>query len=216
MPMSDSPVAASAKTTFPLRSAAAPWLRLSLSAFVSKTSSLTTPLVIARRYVTKQLKVEFCKAKSGIDHQDDAGQAAPQLQVVGHHLLPAQLGTALDRCVTVSRQIRQQRVGLVPRAHLEQIDVLCSPWRPGGESQPILLGQPVDGGRLPALDRPTNAISGRSVTGNWSSWLAVVRNLAVCAQASARCSSLASGLPRADRPGAGDFGSSIKRPNPSL
>ena len=35
---------------------------------------------------------------------------------------------------------------------------------------------------LPALDRPTNAISGTSKAGKKCSWGAVVRNLAVCNQ----------------------------------
>lgn len=35
---------------------------------------------------------------------------------------------------------------------------------------------------LPALDRPTNAISGTSSSGKKCSWGAVVRNLAVCNQ----------------------------------
>src|SRR5438445_5766444 len=43
---------------------------------------------------------------------------------------------------------------------------------------------------LPALLRPTNAISGSSLTGSWSSWLAVVRKRAVWVQASARFASL--------------------------
>ena len=38
---------------------------------------------------------------------------------------------------------------------------------------------------LPALERPTKAISGSSVAGNWSSWLAVVRKRAVWVQANA-------------------------------
>jgi hypothetical protein len=38
---------------------------------------------------------------------------------------------------------------------------------------------------LPALLRPTKAISGSSVGGNWSKRDAVVRNLAVCVHASA-------------------------------
>ena len=51
-------------------------------------------------------------------------EAAPQLEVVGHHLLPAQLGAALDRRVAVARQVGEQRVGRVLRAELEQVDVL--------------------------------------------------------------------------------------------
>ena len=43
---------------------------------------------------------------------------------------------------------------------------------------------------LPALERPTKAISGSSVAGSWSSRLAVVRKRAVCVQASARFSAL--------------------------
>ena len=38
---------------------------------------------------------------------------------------------------------------------------------------------------LPALERPTKAISGASCTGSCSSWLAVVTKRAPCAQASA-------------------------------
>ena len=35
---------------------------------------------------------------------------------------------------------------------------------------------------LPALERPTKAISGTSTVGNWCSWAAVVRKRAVCIQ----------------------------------
>jgi hypothetical protein len=38
---------------------------------------------------------------------------------------------------------------------------------------------------LPALLRPTKAISGSPVSGSWSSWLAVVKKRALCAQARA-------------------------------
>jgi hypothetical protein len=46
---------------------------------------------------------------------------------------------------------------------------------------------------LPALLRPTKAISGSSVTGNWSSWLDVVMKRAVCNQASAASAAADSG-----------------------
>jgi hypothetical protein len=45
---------------------------------------------------------------------------------------------------------------------------------------------------LPALERPTNATSGSSVTGSWFSALAVVRKRAVWVQASARRASASS------------------------
>jgi hypothetical protein len=67
--------------------------------------------------------------------------------------------------------------------------VLRTPRRLRRESQALLLRQRVDGSRLPALLRPTNAISGNSCTGNWSSWLAVVRKRAVWVQASASLAS---------------------------
>ena len=43
---------------------------------------------------------------------------------------------------------------------------------------------------LPALERPTKAISGNSVCDSWFNWLAVVRKRAVCVQAKANLSSL--------------------------
>ena len=132
----------------PVRSAAAPWLRLSLSALVSSTSSLTTPLLMRG-----DMKRSSCRSRSVKPSRESTIRTMPvrlrrNSEVVGHHLLPAQLGTALDGGVAVARQVGEQRVGLVLRTHLEQVDVLRSPWRPGGESQAVLLRQPVDGGRL--------------------------------------------------------------------
>ena len=88
--------------------------RLSLSALVSSTSSLTAPLPTRGATKSSRLQVEIGEAEARIDHQHDAGEAAPHLEVVGHHLLPAQLGAARHGGIAVARQIGEERVGVEP------------------------------------------------------------------------------------------------------
>ena len=129
-------------------SAAAASLRLSLSALVSSTSSLTSPLP-----TRGAMKLSSWRSRSVKPRRESIISTMPlrlrrTLQVVGHHLLPAQLGAARNGRVTVARQVGEQRVGGVLRAELEQVDVLRASRRLRREGEPLLLRQPVDRGRL--------------------------------------------------------------------
>jgi hypothetical protein len=78
-------------------------------------------------------------------------QVAPHHQVVGHHLLPAQLGGAFDLGIAVARQVGQPGIGSVLGAHLEQVDVLRAAGRARREGQPLVLRQRVDRRRLAGI-----------------------------------------------------------------
>ena len=125
--------------------------RLSLSALVSSTSSLTEPLATRGATNSSSLLVELGEAEARIDQQHDAAKAAPHREVLGHHLLPAQLGAARDRGVAVAGQVGEQRVGRDLRAELEQVDVLRAARRLRGEGEALLLRQRIDRGRLAGI-----------------------------------------------------------------
>ena len=125
--------------------------RFSLSALVSRTSSLTEPLASARRDELEQLAVDLGEAEPRVDQHDDRAQAAPHGEVLGHHLLPAQLGVALDRRVAVAGQVGEERIGRELRAELEQVDVLGAARRLRGEREALLLRQDVDRRRLAGI-----------------------------------------------------------------
>ncbi len=142
--------ASASKAWAPARACAAA-LRVSLSDLVSSTSSRTAAAVQPRRDQLQQLLVQVGEAQARVDHQHHARQAAALRQVLRHHLLPAQLGGALDRRIAIARQVDEQRIGRVLRAHRKQVDVLRAPGRARREGQTLLLGQAVDGGGLAGI-----------------------------------------------------------------
>ena len=105
----------------------------------------------ARRHQVEQAAVEIGEAQPRVDHHHHAVQRPAQFEVLRHHLLPAQLGGALDLRVAVARQVGEQRVGRVLRAHLEQVDVLRAARRARGKGESLLLRQGVDGGGLAGI-----------------------------------------------------------------
>ena len=129
-------------------SAAAASRRLSLSTLVSRASSFTDPL--ARRGATKSSSFRSMSVKPRRESTriDDRAQAAPHREVLGHHLLPAQLGVALDGGIAIAGQVGEQRVGGQLRAELEQVDVLRPSRRLRREGETLLLRQDIDRGRL--------------------------------------------------------------------
>ena len=122
----------------------------------------TSPVTTRGAISSQQALVQVGEAEPRIDHQHHARQAAPVRQVVGHDLLPAQLGGALDRRIAVARQVGEQRVGR-RRAGPSSNRLMCCV-RPGVRDAnasrrccaSVLIA--VD---LPALLRPTKAISGQ-------------------------------------------------------
>ena len=216
-PMSDSTVAASASTVFAAAQCSSALAAGELVRLRQQDEQLDDAVGDARRYETKQLTIQIGEAKPRIDHQDDAGQAAPQFEVVGHHLLPPQLGAALDRGIAVSGQICQQRIGAVLRADLEQIDVLRAPWRPRSEGKSVLLRQPIDGGRFAGVGS-AHECNLRQVRRRQLVELAGRRQESRGVRPSQRSllAGLASGFDTEEGLEAGDFGSTIRCPNPSL
>ena len=147
-PTSASSVVISPSASCAAASASRASLAVELVGLGQQHQQLDRAVADARRDEGEQLAVEVGEAQARIDHQHHAGQAAPDLEVVGHHLLPAQLGAARDRRVAVARQVGEQRVGRVLRAQLEQVDVLRAARRLRREGEPLLLRQRVDRGRL--------------------------------------------------------------------
>jgi hypothetical protein len=109
------------------------------------------------------------------------------VQVLGHHLLPAQLGGALDGGVAVARQVGEQGVGASFGPTSNRLMCWVRPGVREAKASRFCCASVLMAVDLPALLRPTKAISGNSVAGSWSSWLAVVRNRAPWVQASALC-----------------------------
>src|SRR5204863_9356291 len=107
-----------------------------------------------RRDAVEQLSVDVGDAEPRIDEHDDRAQAAPHRQVLGHHLLPAQLRVALDRRITVAGQVREERIGCELGAELEEVDVLRPSGRLRGEGETLLLRQHIDRGRLAGVRAP--------------------------------------------------------------
>jgi hypothetical protein len=111
--------------------------------------------------------VEFGQAKARVTQQHDAAQVLARHQVVGHHLLPADLVLLGHGRIPVTRQVGQDRVGDALLAQRKQVDVLGAARLAGCEGQLLLLRQVLMQVDLPAFERPTKAISGtRAPAGN--------------------------------------------------
>ena len=156
--------------------------RLSLSALVSSTSSLTEPLL-----TRGAMNSTSCRSRSVKPRRESTISTTPArlrrtLEVVGHHLLPAQLRVARDRGVAIAWQVGEKRVGSQLRAELEEVDVLRAPRRLRREGEALLLRQRVDRGRLAGVGAADEGDLRQLGRGSWSSWLAVVRKRAVCVQ----------------------------------
>jgi hypothetical protein len=134
-------------------------------------------LLHARADGIQQGFVEFGQAQARVAQQHHGGQAFAAHQIVEHDALPALLVGAGDGSVAIAGQVGQHSIGHALLAQRKQVDVLGAAGLLGSESQLLLLGQmAVD---LPALERPTKAISGTSTLGSWLSWAAVVKKRAV-------------------------------------
>ena len=121
----------------------------------------------ARRHEPEQLPVELGEAEARIDEQHHAGQAAPHLEIVGHHLLPAQLRAARHRRIAIAGQVGEQRVGAGLGAELEEVDVLGAPRRLRRERKALLLREHVDRGGFArvgaAHERDLGQLGGRQL-----------------------------------------------------
>ena len=102
---------------------------------------MTDPFAKRGATNSSELPIDLGEAEARIDQHDDRAEAAAHREVLGHHLLPAQLGVALDRGVAVAGQVGEQRVGGEPRAELEQVDVLRAARRLRREGEALLLRQ---------------------------------------------------------------------------
>ena len=92
--------------------------------------------------------VELGQTVAWIAHQHDGAQVLACHQVVGHHLLPADLVLLGHGGVAIARQVGQHRVGHALFTQGKQVDVLRPPWFLGGKGQLLLLRQGVDAGGL--------------------------------------------------------------------
>ena len=83
---------------------------------------------------------------AGVAHQHNGFEVFAAHQVIGHHLLPADLVLLGHSSVTIARQVGQHGVHHALFAQRKQVDVLGAPGSLGRKGQLFLLRQRVDTG----------------------------------------------------------------------
>jgi cytochrome c553 len=93
------------------------------------------------------------------------GQVLARHQVIGHHLLPADLVGLGNGGIAVPGQVGQHGIGHALLAQLEQVDRLGASGGLGAKARRFCCVSVLMQVDLPALERPTKAISGTSRRG---------------------------------------------------